>query len=83
MIERNRNQSHFPGNPDNPLTPKEIEILRMVAAGYSNSRISQELFVSLPTVKSHIYTIYRKINAPNRVQAVLWALKNLSHRPVK
>jgi DNA-binding CsgD family transcriptional regulator len=49
----------------------------MVAAGYSNSKIGTELFISPHTVKTHLYSVYKKINVPSRLQAGLWAIKNL------
>jgi DNA-binding CsgD family transcriptional regulator len=59
------------------LTTRETEILQMVAAGYSNSKIADELSISPHTVKTHIYNAYKKIKAPGRLQAALWAIKNL------
>ena len=59
------------------LTPREKEILQGIAAGKTNIEISESLFVSKSTVKTHIYNIFQKINATNRIQAVLWALKYL------
>ncbi len=59
------------------LTPREIEILTMVAQGAPNQKISEDLCVSPHTVKTHLYNIYKKIEVPNRLQAALWAVKNL------
>jgi DNA-binding NarL/FixJ family response regulator len=59
------------------LTPREIDILSLVASGATNSEIAEELFISPCTVKTHLYNIYRKINVPNRLQATLWAAENL------
>jgi DNA-binding CsgD family transcriptional regulator len=77
LLVRNRTQRYMPGNTDGALTARELQILQMVAAGYSNSRIADELFISPHTVKTHLYSIYKKINVPSRVQAALWAVKNL------
>ena len=57
-----------------PLTPRETEILKLMARGLSNQEISQELFVSMPTVKTHVTHILRKTNSRDRVQAVLYAV---------
>jgi LuxR family maltose regulon positive regulatory protein len=53
-----------------PLTARELEVLRLVAIGWSNSQIAAELFVTVGTVKSHLHTISGKLGAANRVAAV-------------
>ena len=53
-----------------PLTARELEVLRLVALGRSNSQIATELFVTVGTVKSHLHTISGKLGAANRVEAV-------------
>ena len=59
------------------LTPREIEILSLVAIGAKNEEIAEKLYISSNTVKTHIYNIFKKIDVPNRLQAALWAAKNL------
>ena len=59
------------------LTPREIEIVSMVAAGAKNEDIADKLCISPHTVKTHIYNIFKKIDVPNRLQAALWAAKHL------
>ena len=58
--------------PD-PLSEREMEVLQLVAAGKSNRRIAQELFVTAGTVKTHIRSIYRKLDAHSRTQALVRA----------
>jgi len=59
------------------LTKREREILLKIFSGKSNQEISDELCISYHTVKTHLYNIYRKINTPDRFQAMLWAAKHL------
>ncbi|MEJ2733151.1 MAG: LuxR C-terminal-related transcriptional regulator [Anaerolineae bacterium] len=53
-----------------PLTEREMEVLRLIAAGLSNREIGDELVVAVSTVKSHINHIYGKLDVKNRTQAV-------------
>jgi len=59
-----------PDGPVEALTAREVEVLRLVALGRSNSQIATELFVTVGTVKSHLHTISGKLGAANRVEAV-------------
>jgi LuxR family maltose regulon positive regulatory protein len=52
------------------LSPREREVLQLLRRGYSNARISQELFVSPNTVKTHLSSLYRKLGVPNRREAM-------------
>ncbi|TDA65820.1 MAG: response regulator transcription factor [Clostridia bacterium] len=58
-----------------PLTPREIEVLRLVAQGKSNKAIAETLFVSEKTVKTHLTNIFRKLEARDRTEAAVWAIK--------
>lgn len=58
------------------LTDREITILKLIMEGYANSQISKTVFISIHTVKAHIASIMRKLNAKNRTNAVYIALKN-------
>ncbi|MEN8210836.1 MAG: response regulator transcription factor [Thermodesulfobacteriota bacterium] len=59
------------------LTPRQVEILSMIAVGQTNKEISEKLYISPNTVKNHLYTIFKKINVTNRIHASLWAAVNL------
>ena len=55
---------------DSGLTAREINILQSINLGLSNTAISTQLFISVSTVKTHVSSIFRKLEADNRVQAV-------------
>ena len=58
-----------------PLTPKEMEVLQYMAEGYLNKQIADKLDVTEQTIKNHITSILRKLNANARTQAVVIAIK--------
>ncbi len=58
------------------LTAREREVLIEIAHGLSNQEIAEQLFIGLPTVKTHVAHILAKINARDRVQAVVFAYEN-------
>ncbi len=58
-----------------PLTPREIEILNYIAQGYLNKQIAVELNISEQTIKNHVTSILRKLNANARTEAVVVAIK--------
>ena len=57
------------------LTPHELEILRMVAAGATNRQVAHHLFLSVDTVKSHLESIYRTLEVSDRAHAVAVAMR--------
>jgi NarL family two-component system response regulator LiaR len=57
------------------LTPREIEVVRLLAAGQSNKEIADALAIGEETVKTHVGRVLSKLNADNRAQAVIQALK--------
>jgi DNA-binding NarL/FixJ family response regulator len=62
-----------PRGPRDPLTDREMDVVRLVARGRTNEEIAGELFVSLSTVKTHLGSVHRKLDARNRVEVAAWA----------
>ena len=56
-----------------PLSEREMEVLRLIVAGLSNREIATQLVVSLGTAKTHIHNIYGKLEVSNRAQAIACA----------
>lgn len=59
--------------PTHPLTGRELDVVRLVARGATNSEIGSELFVSLGTVKAHLGSVQAKLGVRNRVEVAAWA----------
>jgi DNA-binding NarL/FixJ family response regulator len=55
------------------LTPRELEVLRLVRQGVTNTGISRRLMISPKTVKNHVAAIFRKLGCTNRTQAAFLA----------
>jgi LuxR family maltose regulon positive regulatory protein len=60
--------------PPTPLTSREREVLRLLAAGASNRAIAEELVITVGTVKKHLHTIFYKLQAESRTQAIAAAM---------
>lgn len=58
------------------LTEREIEVLRELAGGLTDKEIALKLYLSEPTIKSHLRSIYQKLRVRNRAQAAAYAVKN-------
>jgi NarL family two-component system response regulator LiaR len=63
-----------PPTPD-PLTPREVEVLRLVAKGMENPEIAAQLVISEATVRTHVSNIMSKLHLASRTQAALYALR--------
>jgi NarL family two-component system response regulator LiaR len=58
-----------------PLTQREVDIIRLVAQGLSNRQIADQLFIGEATVRTHVGNVLNKLHLANRVQATLYALR--------
>jgi DNA-binding CsgD family transcriptional regulator len=65
-------KQHLPGN----ITEREADVLRLIAKGFSDRQISDELFVSTRTINSHVRNMLAKTDASNRVELAMWARSN-------
>ncbi len=74
VLEELNRPGDLPPSVD-PLTPRELEVLRLVALGLGNQAIARELVISEPTVRNHVSRILDKLHLANRTQAALWAIR--------
>jgi DNA-binding NarL/FixJ family response regulator len=58
------------------LSPRELDVVKLVARGSTNSEIAAELFISIGTVKTHLGSVQTKLGARNRVEIAAWAWEN-------
>ena len=67
-----------PAGPDEEslITKREIEVLQLVAEGATTSEVAARLYISIKTVKNHLSSIYRKLDAHDRTQAVLQGVRS-------
>jgi NarL family two-component system response regulator LiaR len=66
---------------DNPLTERELGVLKLVAQGLSNQEIADDLKISEWTVRTHVRNIMRKLHLANRTQATLYAIREGLAKP--
>ncbi len=76
MLAANRGDARKPGLREAGLTEREEEVLRLMATGLSNVEISEQLFVGIQTVKTHVGNILAKLHARDRTQAVITAYES-------
>ena len=74
-MREGRSEPSAPETVGGELSDREIEVLRLLAAGKGNAEIAQELFISPKTVKNHIASILVKLQIENRIQAAVYAVK--------
>jgi DNA-binding NarL/FixJ family response regulator len=73
LLRRLANESSRDGPPDEPLTPREREVLQFVARGQTNQQIARELTLSVSTIKTHVEHIIGKLGVSDRTQAAVYA----------
>jgi DNA-binding NarL/FixJ family response regulator len=65
-----------PADPLNRLSPRERDVLRLIADGQSNRQIARQLAIGEQTVKTHVSSILTKLGLQDRVQAAIFALRH-------
>lgn len=58
------------------LTPREVDVLRLLAQGFNNQSIASQLFLTTRTIQNHVSNIYSKLQVSNRTEAALFAIRN-------
>lgn len=76
MVSRRRNQPVVATRGVEVLTPREVDILLLLAEGMSNEDIARSLVLEVSTVKSHLARMLPKLGVKSRLQAVVWAYQN-------
>jgi DNA-binding CsgD family transcriptional regulator len=74
--------AHRPGAGPGGLTPREVQVLLLVAAGKSNKEVADGLSLSVKTVERHVGNILLKLDVPSRAAATAWAYENEVIRPL-
>lgn len=74
ILDRDLEESQYQLHDD--LTSREREVLELVAKGYSNQAIADELFITLKTVKTHVSNILSKLEVDDRTQATIYAFQH-------
>ena len=68
------------GRPEDAMSPRELEVLRLVAQGLANKQIGRRLGISERTVKAHLGRVFRQLGVADRTSAALWAHDHLPDR---
>lgn len=69
-----------PARPVDDLSPRELQVLRLVTRGLANKQIARNLGISESTVKAHISSVFRRIGVTDRTSAAVWARDHLPDR---
>ena len=81
LAESVASRSAVPESLPDGLTPREIDVLRLIAAGRSNTEIARQLVITEATVKTHINNLFAKAGVRDRAQAVTYAFRHGIARP--
>jgi DNA-binding NarL/FixJ family response regulator len=76
MVSRRRTQPVVAARGVDVLTPREVDILLLLAQGMSNEDVARSLVLEVSTVKSHLARMLPKLGVKSRLQAVVWAYQN-------
>jgi two-component system, NarL family, response regulator LiaR len=78
VVQRGSGGRRKPATPGTvpALTPRELDVLELLARGWDNGRIAADLYISRATVKRHISSILKKLDVENRVQAAVRAVQD-------
>jgi two-component system NarL family response regulator len=66
-MERNENKN---------LTERELQVMYYVAEGLNNYEVAERMYLSVHTIKAHLESIYSKLSVHNKIQALVYAIKN-------
>jgi DNA-binding NarL/FixJ family response regulator len=75
VVEQALGEAKAPGIPSPGLTPREMEVLRLLALGLNNEEIARKLTLTMRTVQNHVSTIYSKLGVESRAEAILYAIR--------
>jgi DNA-binding NarL/FixJ family response regulator len=75
VIQRALGETKAPSKPPTILTPREMEVLRLLALGLDNEAIARNLTLTMRTVQNHVSTIYGKLGVDSRAEAILYAIR--------
>jgi len=75
-VRENAPSLRLGSDPVGQLTPRELEVLRLMAQGLENSEIARELVISTRTARNHVASILEKLQMQNRIQAAVYAVRH-------